>query len=452
MKHISLDTDNIGSFLNESELTMMQNEMQYVHQLLLSRSGPGSDFLGWMDLPTDINEDMFISIEQDVRFLHNIADVIVIVGIGGSYLGSRAVIEALKDPFESCLVKKVQPRTVYAGHHLSEDYFHSLLEFLESHSYAVVVISKSGTTTEPAIAFRILKQHLEKKHGKAGARERVIAITDEHKGALKIMADTEGYKTYVIPDNVGGRYSVLTPVGLLPIALAGGNIRQMMEGARHMQEICYSPAVYKENLPVLYVAVRNLMYRKGKPIEALVNYEPGLIYLTEWWKQLFGESEGKQGKGIFPAGMNFTTDLHSMGQYLQDGMRVLFETVISVEKSRHRMIVPEESQNMDGLNFLAGQSLGRINKMAEIGTTLAHADGGVPVLKINIPEINEYYLGQLIYFFEFSCALSGYTLEVNPFDQPGVEAYKKNMFALLGKPGFEKETAEIRNRINWERG
>ncbi|MHC1706440.1 MAG: glucose-6-phosphate isomerase [Bacteroidales bacterium] len=449
MRHISLDIDNIRPFMGDGELGQMQKDMHYIHQLLLSRTGPGKEFLGWLDLPSETNEDMLISIEQDVRFLHSIAEYIVVIGIGGSYLGSKAVIEAISDPFHACGEDKKQPGIIYAGHHISEDYIHSLLNFLESRSYAIVVISKSGTTTEPAIAFRLLKNQLESKHGKSGARERIIAVTDKNKGALKKMADTEGYKSYIIPDDVGGRFSVLTPVGLLPIALAGGNIRQLIEGAGQMQEICNSSPLFEENQAVLYAAVRNILYRKGKPIEVLVNYEPSLIFLTEWWKQLFGESEGKQNKGIFPAGVNFTTDLHSMGQYLQDGLRVIFETVLSVEKSRHRVNVPEETQNLDGLNFLAGQSLGRINHMAEIGTTLAHIDGGVPVMKISVPEINEFYLGELIYFFEYACALSGYTLEVNPFDQPGVEAYKKNMFALLGKPGFEEETAAIRHRINW---
>jgi glucose-6-phosphate isomerase len=449
MRHINLDIENLRPFTDTGAFTGMQQEMHNIHQLLLSRSGPGNDFLGWLDLPAQISEEVYVSIEQDVRFLHSIADVIVIVGIGGSYLGAKAVIEAISDPFHSCLSVKTMPRIVFAGHHISEDYYSSLLNFLESHSYAVIVISKSGTTTEPAIAFRLLKQHLEKKHGKNGTRERVIAITDKSKGALKVMADLEGYKSYVIPDDVGGRFSVLTPVGLVPIALAGGNIRQLVEGAAAMQEICFSSPAFENNPAALYAAARNMMYRRGKPLEVLVNYEPGLMYFTEWWKQLYGESEGKESKGIFPAGVNFTTDLHSMGQYLQDGLRVLFETVITVEKSRKKVVVPEETQNLDGLNFLSGHGLGWINHMAEIGTTLAHVDGGVPVMKILLPEISEFYIGELIYFFEFACALSGYMLEVNPFDQPGVEAYKKNMFALLGKPGFEKETAAIRERIKY---
>lgn len=449
MRHINLEIDKVYSFLDQDELNLMQKSIHHQHQLLISKSGPGKEFLGWMDLPADAAESMLVSIEQDVRFLHDIADIIVVIGIGGSYLGTRAVIEALSDPFACYGSQYPSAEILYAGHHLSEDYMSSLLYYLESRSYAVVVISKSGTTTEPAIAFRLLKQQLENKHGKAGARERIIAVTDKQRGALKKMADVEDYKTYVIPDDVGGRFSLLSPVGLLPIALAGLNIRQLIEGAASMNEICVSSSLFEENPAALYAAVRNLLYRRGKPVEVLANYEPSLIYFTEWWKQLFGESEGKQGRGIFPAGVSFTTDLHSMGQYLQDGLRVLFETVLSVEKPRSRLVVPEETQNLDGLNFMTGMTLSRINQMAELGTSLAHLDGGVPVMKIIIPEISEYYLGELVYFFEFACALSGYILEVNPFDQPGVEAYKKNMFALLGKPGFENETAAIKKRINW---
>ncbi len=447
MRPISLDIRHVLPFIDQEDLLLMQKDLHYHHQMLIARAGAGNDFLGWLDLPVTVEEDILQNIERDVRFVHSLVEVIVVVGIGGSYLGAKALNEALSEFTQAFVKERKHPLVLFAGHQLSEDYMASLLEFLEGRSYAVVVISKSGTTTEPAIAFRLLKAQLEAKHGKTGARERIIAITDQQKGALKVMAESEGYQSYVIPDDVGGRFSVLTPVGLLPVALAGHNIRELLHGARDMYDICNASPLFEENPAALYAGVRNILYRRGKPIEILANYEPSLAFLAEWWKQLYGESEGKQHKGTFPASVNFTTDLHSMGQYLQDGLRVLFETVITVEKARKKVVIPEESQNLDGLNFLSGTSLSRVNQMAELGTLLAHVDGGVPVMKIVLPEINEYYLGALIYFFEFACALSGYILEVNPFDQPGVEEYKKNMFALLGKPGYENETAAIRERL-----
>jgi glucose-6-phosphate isomerase len=371
----------------------------------------------------------------------------VVIGIGGSYLGARAVIDALNHPFHSLLPNRKHPVILYAGENLDEDYHQGLLEVLDHYDYSVAVISKSGTTTEPAVAFRLVKSHLIKKYGPKGAAGRIIAVTDAKRGALKKMADQEGYSTYVIPDDVGGRFSVLTPVGLLPIAVAGFDIVKLVNGAGKMMETCLSSPDFEKNPAMRYAAIRNALYRSGKAIEILVNYLPNLYYMTEWWKQLYGESEGKEHKGIFPAGAGFTTDLHSMGQYIQDGARILFETVLSVESSWTELRVPELPEDPDGLNFLAGKKLSEINHMAELGTLLAHVDGGVPNIRIILQKLDEEILGQLIYFFEFACALSGYLLGVNPFDQPGVEAYKKNMFALTGKPGFEKEGEDLRRRL-----
>jgi glucose-6-phosphate isomerase len=401
---------------------------------LLNKTGKGNDFLGWVDLPLKSDREIFSRIESDVERLRKISEIFVVTGIGGSYLGARAVIEALGHSFYDLLEERKFPYVVYAGHHLSEDYIAELLEILDKKNYSLAVISKSGTTTEPAIAFRILKNHLEKKYGKAGARERIIAITDKQRGALKGLSDKEGYPTYVVPDDVGGRYSVLTPVGLLPIAMAGFDIRKLVQGAADMEAFCRSARTIGENPVMAYVAARNALYRSGRNVEILVNYLPNLVYLTEWWKQLYGESEGKEGKGIFPAGVSFTTDLHSMGQYIQDGMRIIFETVISVENNKKEVAIPLAEDDADGLNYLAGKRIGYVNHMAEKGTVMAHVDGGVPNIRIVVPEISEYVMGQLIYFFELACGLSGYLLGVNPFDQPGVEAYKKNMFELLGKP------------------
>jgi glucose-6-phosphate isomerase len=446
MALLTLDISHVFNFINRNEINLLQKEITSAHRMLIEKTGQGNDFLGWVNLPNEIDEKLFNDIAGDAQKIKDTAEIFVVVGIGGSYLGSRAVIEALSHNF-SPFLKSAYPKIIFAGQNLSEDYMAELLEVLNVHSYALVVISKSGTTTEPAVAFRILKNHLEKKYGKAGARERILAITDKSKGALKKLADEEGYKTYVVPDDIGGRYSVLTPVGLLPIAVAGFDIRALVGGAAAMQKQVTKTDNIDENSSALYAATRNALYRSGKQLEIMVNYEPKLIYLTQWWKQLYGESEGKENKGIYPSGASFTTDLHSMGQYIQEGLRNIFETVLSVEKTYHTLNIPYEPADLDGLNYLSGKPIHYVNKMAELGTKLAHVEGGVPNIAIGIPQLNEEYLGQLIYFHEFACALSGYMLGINPFNQRGVEAYKKNMFALLGKPGYEKETEEIKRKI-----
>ena len=447
MSSIKIEVGNVRPFLGEKCLTRFGEEISVCHSMLKSRSGKGNEYLGWMDLPEETGAGLIEQIRSDAKKIRSIAEVFVVIGIGGSYLGSRAVIEALSDPFKPLTRSATEPFIVFAGENLSEDYHTALMNLLDQKEYAVAVISKTGTTTEPAIAFRLIRNHLEAKYGRDGARERIFAITDSARGALKTLASAEGYTTYVIPDDVGGRYSVLTPVGLLPIAVAGFDIEALMEGAQAMRKEALASADCDLNACAMYAAIRNILYRNGKMVEILVAYEPALQYFIEWWKQLFGESEGKANKGIFPAGVIFTSDLHSMGQYIQEGMRTLFETVISIEKPARELRIPADDQNLDGLNFLSGRRLSEVNLQAELGTLLAHVDGGVPNIRITIPELNEYHLGILIYFFEFSCALSGYALGINPFDQPGVEAYKKNMFALLGKPGYEKETEELRKRL-----
>jgi glucose-6-phosphate isomerase len=446
MDKIAVHINNIFGFVTLDDLQKYQQAITKSHEMTLNKTGKGNDYLGWVDLPGSIDKEVLADIENTAGKLAAVSDIFVVTGIGGSYLGARAVIEALKHNFDFLLTrdKRQKPFVVYAGQNISGDYLNDLLEILDNRDYSLAVISKSGTTTEPAIAFRILKTHLENKYGKAEAKERIVAITDKEKGALKKLSDNEGYKTYVVPDDVGGRYSVLTPVGLLPIAVAGFDIQQLVNGAKQMQALLHSSSSIETNPAALYAAARNALYGMGKGVEIMVNYLPGLYYFTEWWKQLFGESEGKDGKGILPAGVSNTTDLHSMGQYIQDGKRDIFETVLSVGKTKHALKVPRDSENLDKLNYISGKNIHYVNQMAEAGTTIAHVDGGVPNIQISIPEINEYYLGQLIYFFEFACALSGYTLGINPFDQPGVEAYKKNMFALLGKPGYEKETEAIK--------
>jgi glucose-6-phosphate isomerase len=433
MNNIKIDLEHIFGFIPEESLNSLQPEIDHHYASLWQKTGAGNDFLGWMDLPSAFDKDLFRRMEEDAARLRENSEIFVVIGIGGSYLGARAVIEALGHQFYDLMENRKYPYIIYAGHNLGEDYHAELLELLDKKDYSLAVISKSGTTTEPAIAFRILKNHLEKKYGKAEARKRIIAVTDKARGALKTLSDSEGYPTYVVPDDVGGRYSVLTPVGLLPIAMAGFDIRKLVEGAAEMESYSRQAKTIADNPVMTYAAARNALYRKGKTIEILVNYLPNLYYLTEWWKQLYGESEGKQGKGIFPAGAGFTTDLHSMGQYIQDGMRNIFETVLSVENSSKTLVIPRIKDDSDSLNYLAGKRIGYVNRMAEKGTLMAHVDGGVPNIRVSVPEINEYNLGQLIYFFELACGLSGYMLGVNPFDQPGVEAYKKNMFALLGK-------------------
>jgi glucose-6-phosphate isomerase len=446
--NINLDISKVLDFVTEEKIFSFEKEIIAHHRSLLEKTGKGNEYLGWLTLPSTYDQAVIRSIKDDAERLGQMVDIYVVVGIGGSYLGARAVIESLNNPFNYLRKNNKTPQIVYAGHHISEDYMHDLTEILNEKDYALAVISKSGTTTEPAIAFRLLKAHLEKKYGKTGARERIIAITDKSKGALKTLSTKEGYKTYIVPDNVGGRYSVLSPVGLLPIAMAGYDIEKLLEGAALVEKLNFTSAQFEKNPAALYAASRNALYRNGKSIEILVNYLPSLFYFTEWWKQLYGESEGKEQKGIFPAGVGFTTDLHSMGQYIQEGLRIIFETVLSIKDTKSDLKIPFDSENLDGLNYIAGKKLQEVNRMATLGTMIAHVDGGVPIISLEIPALDEYNIGQLIYFFEVACALSGYLLGVNPFDQPGVEAYKKNMFALLGKPGFEGESEKIKMKLN----
>jgi len=445
MQNISLKIDH--AFVSKEAVFGYAGELKEHLEALHHQTGKGSGFLGWVTLPSAITESGLADYESTAKCLRDKKiDLLVVIGIGGSYLGTKAVLDALSDNFAP-LKGDRKPLVVFAGQNMSEDYLYELRTLLKSREYALVVISKSGTTTEPAIAFRLLKQDLEEKYGKAEARTRIVAITDAARGALRKLADTEGYKAYVIPDDVGGRYSVLTPVGLVAIAVAGFDIRALVQGAADMEKASGPEVPFEENLPAQYAVVRNELYRSGKLIEILVNYNPKLHYFAEWWKQLYGESEGKEGKGIFPASVDFTSDLHSMGQYIQEGERRLFETVISVRMPDAEVRIPADPENLDGLNFLSGKRVDEVNKMAELGTMLAHVDGGVPNLSIEMPRLDAYCLGQLIYFFEKACGLSGYLLGVNPFDQPGVEAYKKNMFALLGKPGYEEATKAIKEVV-----
>ena len=446
MKNIQIDLKNAIPFTKHDEFLKFKNLINEKNSELINKTGKGNDFLGWLNLPNDLSKDLISDIQQTANQLRAQSEVIVVVGIGGSYLGAKAVIDSLTSEFDQYNTTQNNTLILYAGHNLSQDYHYELLEFLKDKKFSVIAISKSGTTTEPAIAFRLLRNVLENNLGKKEAAKHIVAITDASKGALRNMADQQNYKSFIIDDNVGGRYSVLTPVGLLPIACAGINIEELIEGAKSMLNITAGDN-FENNIIYQYAVIRNTLYSENKTTEILVNYNPKLYYIAEWWKQLFGESEGKENKGIFPASVSFTTDLHSLGQYIQEGKRNIFETVLSVENPKHQLNIPADDNNFDKLNFLAGKSIDHVNKMAELGTTLAHVDGNVPNIKITIPEISEYYIGQLLYFFEKSCALSGYLLEINPFDQPGVEAYKKNMFALLEKPGFEKETEEIKNRI-----
>ncbi len=440
---IKLDVSKSGVTLCDS----IKKKAEAANELLTNKTGAGSDFLGWTNLPSSISAEQIAEFNAQAEKLKAKAEVIVCIGIGGSYLGARAVIEAMSDSFTLLKKKREQPVVLFAGQNISEDYTCELLAALKDYSFAAIVISKSGTTTEPAIAFRIIKAELEKRYGKAEAAERIVAVTDKSRGALKTLATSEGYPTFVIPDDVGGRFSVLTPVGLLPLAAGGVNIAELVRGAQDMERATSSDIAFDENLAAIYAACRSSLYDAGKKIEILASYEPKLLYFAEWWKQLYGESEGKDGKGLFPASVTLTADLHSMGQYIQEGERNLFETVISVEKPQQPLTIEANEDNLDGLNFLAGKSLSEVNHMAELGVTLAHVDGGVPNVRIAIPEISEYYIGQLIYFFERACGISGYMLGVNPFDQPGVEAYKGNMFALLEKPGYEEQTKAIKARL-----
>jgi len=448
MAGLKLDISHVYPFLAEESVLGFKGQVQRHLTSLNNKTGAGNDFLGWLNLPSDIPEDLIRKLEDTAAFLQQKAEIIVVVGIGGSYLGAKSIISAMSHNFDKYRPGKKGSDVIFAGQNIGEDYLAELIEVLDTRSYAIIVISKSGTTTEPAIAFRILKEHLEGKMGPGEASQRIIAITDKSRGALRKLADQAGYISFIIPDDVGGRYSVLTPVGLLPIACAGYDIREFIKGAIGMKVQTGPEIPFRENPAALYAAARNALYRNGRSIEILANYHEKLIYFSEWWKQLFGESEGKENRGIFPASVNFTADLHSMGQYIQDGERILFETVISVGKPERQLSIPADNENLDQLNYLAGKRINEVNKMAELGTLLAHIDGGVPNIRIEIPSIDEYHLGELVYFFEIACGISGYLLEVNPFNQPGVEAYKKNMFALLEKPGYEEETRAIQKRIH----
>lgn len=447
MKNINLDIKKALGFVSKETIQAYEPRVKACMETLENGTGKGSDFLGWLHLPSSITAEQLNDLETTAKELRKHCEVVVVAGIGGSYLGARAVIEAMSNSFEWLQTKKDNPVIIYAGHNIGEDYLYELTEFLKDKKFGIINISKSGTTTETALAFRLLKKQCEEQRGKEIARKVIVVITDASKGAARTLADKEGYKTFVIPDNVGGRYSVLTPVGLLPISVAGFDIRQLIKGAAQMEKICGIETPFRENPAALYAATRNELYHIGKKIEILVNFQPKLHYMMEWWKQLYGESEGKEHKGIFPAAVDFSTDLHSMGQWIQEGERSIFETVLSIETPLHTLKVPTDEANLDGLNYLAGKRIDEVNKMAELGTQLAHIDGGVPNLRISVPELNEYYLGELIYFFEKACGISGYLLGVNPFDQPGVEAYKKNMFALLNKPGYEEDSKAIRAKL-----
>lgn len=445
MENLKINISKTFDFISEKKVEGYKGEVASHLKSLYEKTGRGNDYLGWVNLPSKIDDAQLADIEATAANLRSKSDIVVVIGIGGSYLGARAVIDALSNSFDHLLTNRKNPVVIYAGQNINEDYTAELLDLLKDKSFSVIVISKSGTTTEPALAFRLLKDLLESKYDANEAKERIVAITDASKGALRTLADQKGYKTYVIPNDVGGRYSVLTPVGLLPIAVAGIDIRGLVKGAHDMEKITALEA--ENSAAATYAAVRNELYKIGKGTEIMVNYQPKLHFVAEWWKQLYGESEGKENKGIFPAAVDFSTDLHSMGQYIQEGVRNIFETVLTVTNASREVFVPKDEADLDGLNFLVGKRVDYVNKMAELGTQLAHIDGGVPNIKIEIPELNAYYLGQLLYFFEIACGISGYILDVNPFDQPGVEAYKKNMFALLEKPGFEKETAAIKAKL-----
>ena len=449
MNKVTLDYSKAGCFIADHEIESMKTLAQAAKETLVSKSGAGNDFLGWVDLPVDYDKEEFDRIKVAAKRIQEDSEVLLVIGIGGSYLGARAAIEFLRHSFYNNVSKETRktPEIYYVGNSISSRYIKGLIDVVGDRDFSVNIISKSGTTTEPAIAFRVFKEILEKKYGKEAAAKRIYATTDKARGALKTVADEEGYETFVVPDDVGGRFSVLTAVGLLPIAVSGADIDKLMEGAAAGRELALN-APFEENDAVKYAAVRNILLRKGKSVEVLANYEPSLHYVNEWWKQLYGESEGKDQKGIFPAAVDLTTDLHSMGQFIQDGARIMFETVLNVEESSDQIIINEEAVDLDGLNYLAGKDVDFVNKSAMNGTILAHTDGQVPNLRVDIPQQNEYYLGQLFYFFEFACGVSGYLLGVNPFNQPGVESYKSNMFALLGKPGTEERRAELEARMS----
>ena len=452
MKSISLDFTKAASFLGEGAVEAYEPKAKAALEALENNTCPGNDFLGWLHLPSSITPDFLDEVQAVANTLREKCEVVVVAGIGGSYLGARAVIEALGNSFAWLIQDKKNPQILFAGNNISEDYLAELTDYLKGKRFGVINISKSGTTTETALTFRLLKKQCEAQMGKDVAREVIVAVTDAKRGAARTCADKEGYKSFIIPDNVGGRFSVLTPVGLLPIACAGFDIKALVAGATDMEKATGVNVPFGENIAAQYAAVRNALYNEGgKKIEIMVNYQPKLHFIAEWWKQLYGESEGKDGKGIFPASCDFTTDLHSMGQWIQDGERSIYETVISIETPNRELDFPHDDENLDGLNFLAGKRVDEVNKMAELGTRLAHVDGGVPNIRISVPMLNEYYIGQLIYFFEIGCGISGNILGVNPFNQPGVEAYKKNMFALLNKPGYEAESKAIQERLQNEK-
>ena len=448
MDKVTFDYSKAASFIGDNEVESMKKLAIDAKELLVGRTGAGNDFLGWIDLPVNYDKEEFARIKKAAAKIQSDSEVLLVIGIGGSYLGARAAIEFLRHSFYNVVDKSVRktPEIYFVGNSISSTYIKHLIDVIGDRDFSINMISKSGTTTEPAIAFRVFKEMAEKKYGKDGAAKRIYATTDKAKGSLKNLANEEGYESFVVPDDVGGRFSVLTAVGLLPIAVSGADIDRLMEGAAAGRKTALE-APFEENDALKYAAIRNILLRKGKAIEILANYEPSVHYVSEWWKQLYGESEGKDKKGIFPASVDLTTDLHSMGQFIQDGSRNLFETVINIETSREEIIIGTEPVDLDGLNYLAGKSVDFVNKSAMNGTILAHTDGQVPNLMVNIPEVNEYYLGQLFYFFEFACGVSGYILGVNPFNQPGVESYKKNMFALLGKPGYEAQREELLKRL-----
>ncbi|MCR4774723.1 MAG: glucose-6-phosphate isomerase [Prevotella sp.] len=452
MKNISLDITKAEQFLSAGAVKAYESKVKAAQESLENGTCPGNDFLGWLHLPSSITSEFLDEVQQTADVLRQNCEVVVVAGIGGSYLGARAVIEALSNAFAWLVGDKKNPAILYAGNNIGEDYLSELTEYLKDKKFGVINISKSGTTTETALTFRLLKKQCEAQRGKEEAKKVIVAVTDAKKGAARAAADKEGYKTFVIPDNVGGRFSVLTPVGLLPIACAGFDIKALVNGAADMEKACGKNVPFEENIAAQYAAVRNGLYNEGgKKIEIMVNFQPKLHYFSEWWKQLFGESEGKDNKGIFPASCDFTTDLHSMGQWIQQGERSIYETVISIEEPNRQLLFPNDEENLDGLNFLAGKRVDEVNKMAELGTRLAHVDGGVPNIRVSIPKLNEYYIGQLIYFFELGCGISGNILGVNAFNQPGVEAYKKNMFALLDKPGYEADSKAIKERLAKEK-
>lgn len=448
MKRISLDITKASQFLKPGTVEAYEGKVKSVQEALENGTCPGNDFLGWLHLPSSITPAFLDDVQACANTLREKCEVVVVAGIGGSYLGARAVIEALGNSFAWLVNDKKNPTILFAGNNIGEDYLAELTDYLKDKKFGVINISKSGTTTETALTFRLLKKQCEAQRGKEEAKDVIVAITDAKKGAARTCADKEGYKSFVIPDNVGGRFSVLTPVGLLPIACAGFDIKALVQGAADMEKATGKDVVLQENIAALYAVTRHALYREaGKKIEIIVNFQPKLHFIGEWWKQLYGESEGKDHQGIYPAACDFTTDLHSMGQWIQEGERSIFETVISVEQPNKKMLFPKDEENLDGLNFLAGKRVDEVNKMAELGTRLAHVDGGVPNIRISLPELNEYYIGQLLYFFEIACGISGNLLGVNPFNQPGVEAYKKNMFALLNKPGYEAESKAIQERL-----